>query len=249
MTKIQAFLSSTIQLNLIWVLIIALIYIIIHTYRYKSVNQILDIYLNYIPVLTHEFGHILFNKISGGKAKDLVIVAKPSERIETSQQGFAITQSKSTLGQAITTFGGYIMPPLMLLLGFLALENQYPSLFITAYLIIFIYFLALTSRKLVPILIVLLLIALLYFLFQSDNQQMMLYIISISYHFILGVLLGEVFQSSWTIFKLTFSRQSVSWDGTTLKELTHLPTTLFSLIWIAINLFTIYHLLQSYFSF
>ncbi|HJG38977.1 MAG TPA: M50 family peptidase, partial [Staphylococcus saprophyticus] len=52
MTKIQAFFSSTIQLNLIWVLIIALIYIIIHTYRYKSVNQILDIYLNYIPVLT-----------------------------------------------------------------------------------------------------------------------------------------------------------------------------------------------------
>lgn len=249
MIKIQAFFSSTIQLNLIWVLIIALIYIIIHTYRYKSVNQILDIYLNYIPVLTHEFGHILFNKISGGKAKDLVIVAKPSERIETSQQGFAITQSKSTLGQAITTFGGYIMPPLMLLLGFLALENQYPSLFITAYLIIFIYFLALTSRKLVPILIVLLLIALLYFLFQSDNQQMMLYIVSISYHFILGVLLGEVLQSSWTIFKLTFSRQNVSWDGTTLKELTHMPTTLFSLIWIAINLFTIYHLLQSYFSF
>ncbi|MGO1998274.1 MAG: M50 family metallopeptidase, partial [Staphylococcus saprophyticus] len=41
----------------------------------------------------------------------------------------------------------------------------------------------------------------------------------------------------------------VSWDGTTLKELTHLPTTLFSLIWISINLFTIYHLLQSYFSF
>ncbi|PHK50458.1 M50 family metallopeptidase [Staphylococcus edaphicus] len=246
MTKIQAFFSSAIQLNLIWVLIIALLYVLIHSYRHKSVNQILDIYVNYIPVLTHEFGHILFNKISGGKAKDLVIVANPTERRETSQQGFAITQSKSRVGQAITTFGGYIMPPFMLFLGFLALEYQYPSLFISAYLFIFIYFLVITSRKLFPIFIVILLITFLYFLLQTDNQYMMLYIVAITYHFILGVLLGEVLQSSWTILNLTFSRQPVSWDGTTLKELTHLPTTLFSCIWIAINLFTIYQLFQSY---
>jgi hypothetical protein len=227
---------------------IALIYVLIHSYRNKPINQILDIYLNYIPVLTHEFGHILFNKISGGKAKDLVIVSSPSERIETSQQGFAITQSKSRLGQAITTFGGYIMPPLMLFIGFWALDSQYPSLFIVAYLIIFIYFLILTSRKVLPIIIVILLFALLYFLFQSDNQLMMFYIVAITYHFILGVLLGEVIQSSWTIFKLTFSRQPTTWDGSTLKSLTYIPTFVFSVIWIAINLFTIYQLFHAYFT-
>ncbi|WP_436862564.1 M50 family metallopeptidase [Staphylococcus caeli] len=247
MTRLQAFFSSTIQLNLYWVILISIIYIFIHTYRNKPFNQILDIYLNYIPVLTHEFGHILFNKISGGKAKDLVIVSRPSERLETGQQGFAITQSKSRTGQAITTFGGYIMPPIMLFLGFLAITFHYPSLFITAYLAIFIYFLVLTSRKLLPILIVMILIILLYFLFQSDNQLMMHYIVTLSYHFILGVLLGEVLQSSWTIFKLTFSNQAVSWDGTTLKSLTHIPTVCFSIIWIAINLFTVYQLCISYF--
>jgi len=247
MTKLQTFFSSSIQLNLYWVAIIGLIYIFIHTYRNKSLNQILDIYLNYIPVLTHEFGHILFNKISGGKAKDLVIVSRPSERLETGQQGFAITQSKSRLGQAITTFGGYVMPPIMLFLGFLAITFHYPSLFITAYLAIFIYFLILTSRKILPILIVIILIALLYFLFQSDNQFMMHYIVTLSYHFILGVLLGEVLQSSWTIFKLTFSNQTVTWDGTTLKSLTHIPTFCFSIIWIAINLFTVYQLCATFF--
>ena len=229
MSYLQSFFSSVIQLNLYWVVFIALIYVLIHSYRNKPINQILDIYLNYIPVLTHEFGHILFNKISGGKAKDLVIVSSPAERIETSQQGFAITQSKSRL-------------------GFWALDSQYPSLFITAYLIIFIYFLILTSRKLLPIIIVILLFALLYFLFQSDNQLMMFYIVAITYHFILGVLLGEVIQSSWTIFKLTFSHQSVTWDGSTLKSLTYIPTFVFSTIWIATNLFTIYQLIHAYFT-
>ncbi|MFQ3845596.1 M50 family metallopeptidase [Staphylococcus pseudoxylosus] len=248
MSYLQSFFSSVIQLNLYWVVFIALIYVLIHYYRNKPINQILDIYFNYIPVLTHEFGHILFNKISGGKAKDLVIVSSPSERIETSQQGFAITQSKSRLGQAITTFGGYVMPPLMLFIGFWALDSQYPSLFITAYLIIFIYFLILTSRKLLPIIIVILLFALLYFLFQNDNQFMMFYIVAITYHFILGVLLGEVIQSSWTIFKLTFSRQPTTWDGSTLKSLTYIPTFVFSAIWIAINLFTIYQLFHAYFT-
>lgn len=248
MSYLQSFFSSVIQLNLYWVVFIALIYVLIHSYRTKPINQILDIYLNYIPVLTHEFGHILFNKISGGKDKDLVIVSSPSERIETSQQGFAITQSKSRLGQAITTFGGYIMPPLMLFIGFWALDSQYPSLFIVAYLIIFIYFLILTSRKVLPIIIVILLFALLYFLFQSNNQLMMFYIVAITYHFILGVLLGEVIQSSWTIFKLTFSRQPTTWDGSTLKSLTYIPTFVFSVIWIAINLFTIYQLFHAYFT-
>lgn len=247
MTKLHEFFSFAIQLNLYWVILVALLYIIIHNYRNKPINRILDIYLNYIPVLTHEFGHILFNKISGGKAKDLVIVASPTERLETSQQGYAITQSKHRLGQTITTFGGYVMPPLMLLLGFWAIDTQYPSLFIASYLLIFVYFLILTSRKLVPIIMIILLFTLLYLLFQNDNHFMMFYILTITYHFILAVLLGEVLQSSWTIFRLTFSQQSISWDGSTLKELTRIPTFLYSMIWITINLFTVYQLFLSYF--
>ena len=97
MSKLNAFFSSSIQLHLYWIVLVAIIYIIIHTYRNKPINQFLDIYFNYIPVLTHEFGHILFNKLSGGRARDLVIVARPAERLATSQQGYAITQSKIVL--------------------------------------------------------------------------------------------------------------------------------------------------------
>ena len=103
MIYIQNFITTTIQLNIYLILVIGLLYLIIHYYRYKGFNAFLDIYLNYIPVLTHEFGHVLFNKLVGGKAKDLVIVTSPRERNVTSQQGYAITQSKGYLGQFITT--------------------------------------------------------------------------------------------------------------------------------------------------
>ena len=64
MTEIDTFLRTTIRLHLNWIICIGLIYIIIHTFKDKKGLGILDIVLNYIPVLTHEFGHILFNKIS-----------------------------------------------------------------------------------------------------------------------------------------------------------------------------------------
>ena len=44
------------------------------------------------------------------------------------------------IGQFITTLGGYIMPPLMLLIGLSAAYYGHPSLFLSAYIIIFIYF-------------------------------------------------------------------------------------------------------------
>ena len=96
-------------------------------------------------------GHILFNKLSWGHAKDLVIVVRPSERKETLQQGYAITQSKSVTGQCITTLGGYVMPPIMLMIGFWTIHFNYPSLFLILYSLIFVYYLNLTSRKLSPL--------------------------------------------------------------------------------------------------
>ncbi|MDU3969832.1 MAG: M50 family metallopeptidase, partial [Staphylococcus epidermidis] len=165
MIHIQNFITTTIQLNIYLILVIGLLYLIIHYYRYKGFNAFLDIYLNYIPVLTHEFGHVLFNKLVGGKAKDLVIVTSPRERNVTSQQGYAITQSKGYLGQFITTIGGYLMPPLMFLTGLVSIHYQYPSIFITIYLLIFIYYFFITSRKLSPLIVIILISSLLYLVF------------------------------------------------------------------------------------
>ncbi|MCE4962737.1 M50 family peptidase [Staphylococcus haemolyticus] len=244
MVYLENFFTTIITLNIYLIIIIAIIYIMIHQNRHRQINQYLDVYLNYIPVLTHEFGHVLFNKLSGGRAKDLVIVTRPSERLQTMQQGYAITQSKGLIGQFITTLGGYVMPPIMLLIGISVAHYGHPSLFLVSYIFIFIYYLVLTSRKLSPIVVLIILIALLYFLVQHDNQMMFYYLVVLLYHLILGVLLGEVLQSSWTIFKLTFQRPRPSWDGSTLSEITHIPTIIYSTIWIAINLFAIYLMFQ-----
>lgn len=242
MNYLESVLKMTIPFHLYWVVIIAIIYIIIHKYSEYKVTRVLDIYLNYIPVLTHEIGHIIFNRLSGGKADDLVIVVSPNERIETSQQGFAITRSKNRLGQIITTFGGYIMPPIMLYIGIFTIQNQTPSLFIIAYLVIFVYYLWITSRKLVPLIVASLLTITLVLLFKQDTTVMMNMILNMTHHLILGVLLGEVVQSSITIIKLTVSKDAPTWDGSMLKSLTHLPAFLFSVIWVVINFYTVWQL-------
>lgn len=245
MQQIKEFLTTSIPFHLYWVLIIALLYIVIHHYRGHRVTSILDVYLNYIPVLTHEFGHIVFNKVSGGHARDLVIVASPTERLETSKQGFAVTETSGRFNSTVTAFGGYIMPPIMLYIGVASLHSQYPSIFIVAYIVIFLYFVLITSRKLLPLLILIGLIALLYMIYNGGYETMINPILIGLYHYILGVLLGEVLQSSWTIIKLTVSRDAPSWDGSALRELTLLPVTLYSVIWIGINGYTVYQLIHT----
>ena len=71
MIYIQNFITTTIQLNIYLILVIGLLYLIIHYYRYKGFNAFLDIYLNYIPVLTHEFGHVLLTNSLVGRPKIL----------------------------------------------------------------------------------------------------------------------------------------------------------------------------------
>ena len=240
MQQLNALLTSHIDLQLYILIGIALCYILAHQYRAHSVLRFVDVCLNYIPVLTHEFGHILFNKVSGGRAKDLVIVVSPTEREQTMQQGYAITSSASRLSQIITTLGGYIMPPLMLYIGVLTIQHDYASLFVGAYILIFIYFLILTSRKVMPLIILIILAGLLYFIFQYHQDLLTSQLISVVIHYILGVLLGEVVQSSWTILRLTFNPRVTEWDGSALRDLTHLPAIGFSTLWIVINLYTLY---------
>lgn len=69
MQQLNALITSHIDLQLYILIGIALCYILAHQYRTNVILRFVDVCLNYIPVLTHEFGHILLNKISGGRAK------------------------------------------------------------------------------------------------------------------------------------------------------------------------------------
>ena len=136
----------------------------------------------------------------------------------------------------ITTLGGYVMPPLMLAVGLFAGYYHYPSLFVFSYLGIFIYFVLITSRKGIPILLTLLLGVMIYGLVQNGQPEFIVIILSL----ILGVLFGELLQSTWTIITLTFTKHVIDWDGLALRQLTGIPVVIFSLLWIAFNVYIVY---------
>lgn len=243
----QTWLISPVPISIVLLFVVTLLYLISHYYQNRPIFSVIDIVLNYIPVLTHEFGHILFNRLSGGKAVDFVVVVKRSERKATGQQGYAITKSRSRLGQIWTTLGGYIMPPFMLSVGLILQSKGYGALFILFYILIFLYFTFVTSRKITPILIILFLCLTTYLGIQSENLTNYSFIYMLIYHFLLGTLLGEVIQSTVSIAQLTFARPKPSWDGSALSTLTHIPTLFYSSIWVILNFTSLYFLFQQLF--
>ncbi|RIL77726.1 M50 family peptidase, partial [Staphylococcus equorum] len=79
----QFWLVSPVPISLVLLLFVTTLYLVSHYYQRQPLFSMLDIFLNYIPVLTHEFGHVLFNGLSGGRAVDFVVVVKRSERMAT----------------------------------------------------------------------------------------------------------------------------------------------------------------------
>nr|WP_263314805.1 M50 family metallopeptidase [Mammaliicoccus sp. Marseille-Q6498] len=233
------FLSEPIHLSLTIIICIALIYVFVHHRRQHSILSMIDIILGYFPILIHEMGHVLANKLSGGKPKDLVVVWRRRERLETGRQGYAITGSKSGFNQFITTLFGYIMPPLMLIIGVWMKHHTYGPIFLILLLIMFLYYVILTSKKFIPSIILIVIAVALYEVMTAPNIHDFGQITTYIYHLSLGTLLGEVAQSSITIFLLTFSRGRQEWDGSQLKQITRIPTFIFSIIWIAINVYAV----------
>lgn len=233
------FLSEPIQLSLIVIVFIALIYVFVHHRRQQPLMSLIDIILGYFPILIHEMGHVVANKLSGGKPKDLVVVWRRRERLETGRQGYAITGSKSSWNQFITTLFGYLMPPIMLILGVWLKHHTFGPVFLILLILMFLYYVLLTSKKFIPTIILIVMAVALYEVTTAPNIHNFGQITTYIYHLSLGTLLGEVAQSSITIFLLTFSRGHQEWDGSQLRQLTKIPTLFFSIVWIAINVYAV----------
>ena len=243
----HTWLTSPIPIYTLLLLAITGMYLLSYYYRRHPILSMLSIAFNYLPVLTHEFGHVLFNRLSGGRVVDFVVVMTQRERQATGQQGYAVTQSKTRIGQVFTTLGGYIMPPLMLSIGLIMQNKGQGVVFILIYIAIFLYFTIVTSRKMAPIIIIVLLCGIIYLGLQSENLHNYSLIYMLVYHWLLGTLLGEVIQSSITIAQLTFTHPQPSWDGTALRDLTHVPTFCFSALWILLNGTSVYFLSEQLF--
>lgn len=232
-------LSEPIQVSLIIIVLIALIYVFVHHRRAHPILSTVDIILGYFPILIHEMGHVIANKLSGGKPSDLVVVWRRRERMETGRQGYAITGSKSRMNQIITTLFGYLMPPLMLVIGVWMKHHTYGPIFLILLLLMFIFYVFITSKKFMPIIILTIISLALYEVLTVPNVHDFGQIITYIYYISLGTLLGEVAQSTITIFLLTFSKTRQEWDGSQLKQLTKIPVIIFSTIWILANIYAV----------
>lgn len=198
-----------------------------------SHRSTLLLWISYLPTLLHEFGHVLFCVMTGGKVKDIVIVARMPERIQTSRQGYAVTVTQGSFNQFMTTVGGYLFPPLMMMLSIMLLYYERPIFFWIALLFIFIYYCIKTSRKLLPAIIIIFFGIIIYYVGRHPGTAQYT---GILYHIIAGILLADTLLVIRTISLVYFKDHSTEWDGAVLSRLTRIPVFFYYLLFIIFNI-------------
>lgn len=223
------------------ILLLTIPYLVLmnQSYRYTYLNI-----FSHLPTLLHEFGHALFCQLTDGNVRDIVIVTSTTERNTTHRAGYTITETRGSFNQFFTMIGGYLFPPLMLLFSIAAAEQNVPSLFWMIFLVIFIYYLIKTSRKLMPLLILIISSAIIY-LSQALHISIAINdVYSFMYHTVISILLADTLIATLTITQVYFKDKNNEWDGAQLSRLTHLPTFFYYLLFTAVHLTALYYSLR-----
>lgn len=229
---------SFVTISLWIVLITAGIYLFLHGRRYNGIFAQLSIIAGFIPILIHELGHAVTASVTKGRVTNIYMVLTPGRQRDEGRQGYTETASRSRLSSMLVTFAGYAFPSLMFLSGVFLAVHGYSIIFMGLLTLFFVYYLMHTSQKWLPILIIILLVFVIINMVASFSEWADT-IINIGYNIVLGLLLGEMIQSILLTSRIVFSND-IEWDGTAMKRLTHLPVTLWWLIWSAISIWSIY---------
>lgn len=229
---------SLITINLWLIPITTVVYLFLHGQRHNKMFAQLSIIAGFIPVLIHEIGHAMLATITRGHVSNIYMVLTPKRQMREGMQGYAETASHNRLSRILITFAGYTFPPLMFITGVFLAVNGYSIIFVIILIIFFLYYLWHTSQKWLPLLILILL------LYAAANMVVSfsewgVNAVNIAYNIVLGLLLGEMIQSIVLTARINFKNE-VEWDGTTMRQLTYLPATLWWFIWSAISIWSIY---------
>lgn len=233
---------SNVFLNIYIILITAIIFLLLHKYRSIPIVRNISIAASFFPVLIHELGHAISAQLIGGKVEDIRMVLTYRQQQATEKQGYAITKANSKLKFAFIAFFGYIAAPLMLFSGVYLASKNMTAVFLFLCIISLFFYLAKTTQKWIPFILILLVIYTCYNLIFDDYKPIAISI-SIIYNLLLGLLAGETIQSIIITTKITFSRTKSEWDGYAMQKLTFIPTYFWWLVW---TLFSIYTLYQSF---
>lgn len=217
------------------VIAVCFIFIFMHQKRDKPILKNISILLGFLPVLTHELGHALACSFTRGRVKDIHMVMTARKQQQTETQGFASTQPNGWFGAIITAFMGYVTPPIILLLGVWLIKKELSIVFVVILILMMFYYFIKTKQKYIAIFPFGLMIFALINMYMGDTTHLQLGInLFISCYF--GLLLGEILQSIVITARVNFSLNGTEWDGSALRRLTGVPSTIWFLIWTIINL-------------
>lgn len=229
--------NTQITLNPLLILIISFIYFALSIYFYRS-NLFLLHVIRFIPVLFHEFGHAFACQLTGGKVHDIVIVASRKEQQQTNRSGYAITETKPGMNTFITLISGYLMTPAILFIAILCLMYGAVILFWIMLMLIYIYYFVKTSRKVLPLMMLILFIGTSYFL-KTYYPMIRFELVSYLYHFIIAILFADLIITLRTI-TLVYFQGNINWDGAQLSKVTRIPAFLYLSFFIGIHIAAIY---------
>lgn len=245
---IQLFIDSfsNIQLHLSVIAITSISFVILHNLRHLPILRNISVILSFFPVLIHELGHAFAAQIFGGQVADIHMVLSPKKQQATGKQGFAITTGKNRFSFIFITLMGYISAPLMLFLGCYLIIKDLSFVFVALCLFFTAFYFVKTKQKWIPLILLLIIVYSGYSIIFEPNPYTMI-IISIVYNLLLGLLLGETYQSIIITSKITFSKKKPEWDGSAMKDLTHLPVVFWWFIWTSFSIMCTYKAYQLFF--
>ncbi|GGB08286.1 M50 family peptidase [Macrococcus hajekii] len=229
------FLISPITINMPFIIIIAAFYVLINI---RFHHHFLLRWIHFIPILLHEFGHAIFCQLTGGHVKDIVVVTSRRERNMTERTGFAITATRGKFNQFMTLIGGYLFPPIILLISILCINYRYPVIFWFILMLIFIYYLFKTSRKWLPFAILIIILTFSYFMWRQPAYQYDL-LNDFIYQLMIAVLLADTLLTSRTLTQVYFNGHP-GWDGAALSRLTRIPAFIYYFFFIIVNIGSLY---------
>ena len=223
------------------IFITAVLFLLLHRERATSkiISQI-SIILGFIPVLIHEVGHALIARLTGSHVQNIYMVLTPRGQDKTGAQGLAKIMSTSRISNILSTFSGYLFPPVMLGLGIWSVDTGNSLIYMLIILLLLGFYYLHTSQKYLPVVFIVILIA--FGINQSDlinfvnNLDM-----SVVYNILMGLLLGETVQSVIITSKIYFKNSKTDWDGAALRRLTLIPAGVFWAVWTAISAYMVYY--------
>jgi hypothetical protein len=229
---------SLINISLWVILITAGVYLFLHGNRHHHIFAQLSIIAGFIPILIHELGHAVTASVTKGRVTNIYMVLTPGRQRDEGRQGYTETASRNPFSSMLVTFAGYAFPSLMFVGGVFLAVHGYSIIFMGLFTLLFVYYLVHTSQKWLPFLIIILLTFVIINMAGSFSEWID-FAVSTGYNIVLGLLLGEIIQSILLTARVTFKR-GIEWDGTAMKRLTHVPVSLWWLIWSAISIWSIY---------